>query len=81
MISETCEAELILDINTSIYIVKPGERYTVTLSSSLATDSSGSRSSKGPSLADKYDYVMHGKIFSIKELANKMCVIKKDEYQ
>lgn len=71
MVSETCEADLILDVHTGIYLVKPGERYTVTLASSLGKDSH-----KGPSLADKYDYVTHGKIFSIKEATNKMYVLK-----
>lgn len=73
MVSETYEAELTLDVNTSIYLVKPAEKFTITLASSLGNESSGGYGkSKGSSLLDKYDYVMYGKIFSIKEDSNKM---------
>lgn len=76
MVSETYEADLTLDVNTEIYHVKPAEKFTITLASSLGNETSGGYGkSKGPSLLDKYDYAMYGKIFSIKEDSNKMCVI------
>ncbi|KAI8109567.1 hypothetical protein M9434_000849 [Picochlorum sp. BPE23] len=77
--SDLYEMDLILDINVDVYPVKSGEKVTVCLSPTLNKDGSpmptgdpgqqiydtsiGTRES----LADKYDYVMFGKVFKYKD--------------
>jgi DNA-directed RNA polymerase I, II, and III subunit RPABC3 len=66
--SENYEMELQLDINSEIYKVKNGQKFTIAIAHSLSLDGRTERPSEGePSLLDKYDYVMYGKIFKIKE--------------
>lgn len=58
--------DLQIDIATHIYPLGH-ERFKMVLASSLnldgSSDNSGSYDTNKPSLADKYDYVMYGKIF------------------
>ena len=71
--SESYEMDLILDVNTQLYPVNAGERFTFALASTLDEDGVpddgvydqriGKRS-----LADKYEYVMHGHVFRCEEL-------------
>jgi DNA-directed RNA polymerases I, II, and III subunit RPABC3 len=67
----TYECDLLLDMNSQIYSVKDGEKITLVLASTLNLDgtpddhfSHNSRSGE-PSLADTYEYVMHGRVFQI----------------
>jgi len=67
----TYECDLLLDMNSQIYSVKDGEKITLVLASTLNLDgtpddhfSYNSRSGE-PSLADTYEYVMHGRVFQI----------------
>ncbi len=67
----TYECDLLLDMNCQIYSVKEGEKRTIVLASTLNLDGtpddhfSYNSSANEPSLADAYDYVMHGRIFQI----------------
>ena len=69
----TYECDLLLDMNCQIYSVKEGEKRTVVLASTLNLDgtpddhTSYKSNAHGaePSLADAYDYVMHGRVFQI----------------
>lgn len=69
----TYECDLLLDINCQIYSVKNGEKRTVVLASTLNLDGTpddhfsyhSTANGAEPSLADSYDYVMHGRIFQI----------------
>lgn len=69
----TYECDLLLDINCQIYSIKDGEKRTVVLASTLNLDGtpddhfsySASANGSEPSLADAYDYVMHGRVFQI----------------
>ena len=60
--------ELTLDVNTEIYPVHFEDRFTLVLTSSLSLDGSPDVAnfdqSGRPSLLDKYEYVMYGKIFN-----------------
>jgi len=61
------DLQLSLDINTELYQVQQGETLTIAIASSLG-DANSSRSWRPPragetSLADEYDYVMHGKVY------------------
>lgn len=68
----TFECELLLDINCQIYSLRDGEKITLVLASTLSLDGSpDDHHSYTPSdgnltLADDYEYVMHGRIFEIK---------------
>lgn len=69
----TYECDLLLDINCQIYSVKAGEKRTVVLASTLNLDGTpddhfsynSSANGTEPSLADAYDYVMHGRVFEM----------------
>jgi DNA-directed RNA polymerase I, II, and III subunit RPABC3 len=67
----TFECDLLLDINCQIYSISEHEKITLMLASTLNLDGSpddhmsyNSRSTD-PSLADNYDYVMHGRVFDV----------------
>mmetsp|Transcript_16033 Transcript_16033/g.23456 ORF Transcript_16033/g.23456 Transcript_16033/m.23456 type:complete len:150 (+) Transcript_16033:105-554(+) len=68
----TYDCDLLLDLNCQIYSVKKNEKITLVLASTLNLDGSpddhfsyNSSESNMPSLADTYDYVMHGRVFQI----------------
>lgn len=69
---ESFEMQLVLDYNSEIYSLLTGDTIHLLLSSSLALDASSESSftdgipdDNVPSLMDKYEYVMHGKVFKI----------------
>lgn len=80
-VSENYQVELILDVNTEIYPMKTGEKFTLLLARTLSLNGSipeneGSfdlnRMSQ-KSLADGYDYVMYGKVYKAEgEMNSKM---------
>eukprot|EP00898_Chlorokybus_atmophyticus_P006923 jgi/Chlat1/7231/Chrsp57S06762 len=65
--SDYYEMECLLDINIDIYPVEVGEKLALALASTLdlnATPDEGTFDQSGnPSLADKYEYVMYGKLY------------------
>jgi DNA-directed RNA polymerase I, II, and III subunit RPABC3 len=70
----TFECDLLLDINCDIYSVRETDKVTLVLASTLHLDGSPadhfsyvpvSSAAPEPSLADNYDYVMHGRVFDI----------------
>ena len=68
----TFECDLLLDINSEIYSLKDGEKITVVLASSLNLDGSPDdhfsyqpNTGEDHTLADTYEYVMHGRVFDI----------------
>eukprot|EP00298_Acanthocystis_sp_HF-20_P008499 c17711_g1_i2.p1 GENE.c17711_g1_i2~~c17711_g1_i2.p1 ORF type:complete len:145 (+),score=33.66 c17711_g1_i2:33-467(+) len=65
--SENFEMRLVLDVNTSIYPIEPGTKFSLALASTLDLQGNPGPDHyvpiKGPSLLDKYKYVMCGKIF------------------
>ncbi|KAI2489795.1 RNA polymerase subunit 8 [Fragilaria crotonensis] len=77
----TFECDLLLDINSEIYNVRDGEKITLVLASTLHLDGSPADhfsfipNSTEPSLADNYEYVMHGRIFDMKYLKDNAVVI------
>ncbi|EGG17763.1 RNA polymerase II core subunit [Cavenderia fasciculata] len=75
--SESYEMDLHLDLATHIYQLGH-EKFKLVLASSLSLDGSLEQvafDSNKPSLADKYDYVMYGKIFKYqKEVSSKVSI-------
>lgn len=68
--SESFKMDLILDVNTQIYPVDLGEKFRLVLASTLREDGTPddgeySGVDTGPSRADQFEYVMHGKIYRI----------------
>lgn len=65
--SENFEMQLILDINTDIYPMEAGEKFSLALASKINLDGSQEPEFytpiRGPTLLDKYKYAMCGKIF------------------
>lgn len=70
----TFDCELLLDINCDIYRVVESDKVSLALATTLHLDGSPadhfsynpSSHATEPSLADNYDYVMHGRVFNIK---------------
>ena len=73
----TFDVDLVLDVNAELFQVSTNDRIVVALASTLsltgAPDDGKYNPAMGPSLGDPYDYVMHGRVFSIKHIENQ-CV-------
>ena len=70
----TYEIELILDINSDIYQVRPQDKLTLVLASTLNLDNTPDDGTYRPiehemTLANGYEYVMHGRIFKYEQAA------------
>ncbi|KAJ9558036.1 hypothetical protein OSB04_012650 [Centaurea solstitialis] len=69
--SDQFDMYMLLDVNTEVYPMHVGEKFMMVLASTLnldGTPDSGFFSPGGrKSLADKFDYVMHGKLYRISE--------------
>jgi DNA-directed RNA polymerase I, II, and III subunit RPABC3 len=67
--SENYEMDLVLDVNTDIYPIELGERLTLALATSLDLKGRGDQGywdygeSERATLADRYEYVMYGRVF------------------
>lgn len=69
----TFECELLLDINCEIYDLRETDKFTLMLVSTLHLDGTPAdhlsyvpqHSQSEPSLADNYEYVMHGRVFDM----------------
>jgi len=75
---ESYEVDLTLDINVDIYRVEVNQKFTMVLVSSLDDEpEQGSyKYNRGPSLLDKFEYCMYGKVFKStkEEKSSKMSV-------
>ncbi|KAJ4823586.1 hypothetical protein Tsubulata_040347, partial [Turnera subulata] len=59
--SEKLDLHLLLDVNTEIYPIHPNEKFVVLLTETLSDHS------QGKSKADKFEYIMHGKLYKLGE--------------
>jgi len=71
-IGTTFECELLLDINCEIYKIRETDKFTLVLASTLHLDGSPAdhfsyvpNTNSEPTLADNYEYVMHGRVFDM----------------
>ena len=79
----TFECDLLLDIHSQIYDVPEGAKLTFVLASTLQLDGSPAdhfsytptSEDSEPSLADNYDYVMHGRVFDMSYKKDNVVVI------
>lgn len=76
----TFECDLLLDINSEIYRVVEMDKLTLVLASTLNLDGSPAdhfsyMQSEEPTLADNYEYVMHGRVFDVSHQKDGVVVI------
>jgi DNA-directed RNA polymerase I, II, and III subunit RPABC3 len=69
-VGTTFECNLLLDINCEIYSLKEADKVTLVLASTLHLDGSPAdhfsyAPSTEPTLADNWEYVMHGRVFDV----------------
>eukprot|EP00039_Didymoeca_costata_P019832 m.339106 g.339106 ORF g.339106 m.339106 type:complete len:179 (+) comp18668_c0_seq1:122-658(+) len=73
--SENYELELLLDVNTQIFPLNPHDRFTLVMTTTLDLAGGMCDGSYDPlpmlqgkkTLADKFDYVMHGRVYNVVE--------------
>lgn len=66
---------LTLDINTELYPVHAGLKFTLVLTKHIAFDANGApleaeEAWRVSSLADKYEYVMYGRVFKFEDISS-----------
>lgn len=68
--------ELLLDVNIELFPMRLGDKLnlalakTINLDGTTPSDDTGYRPNQGPTLADKYDYVMYGKVFKFENTSS-----------
>lgn len=66
--------DLTLDINCELFPLNKGQKVSLVVVKSLEVGGSSNSSAasynpnSGPSLADKYEYVMYGKVYKLEEI-------------
>ncbi|KAI5073607.1 hypothetical protein GOP47_0011620 [Adiantum capillus-veneris] len=69
--SEQFDMHMLLDVNTEIYPLQVDDKFTMALSSTLSLDGTPDDAtfdqSGRKSLADKYEYVMYGKLYKFSD--------------
>ncbi|XP_021907066.1 DNA-directed RNA polymerases II, IV and V subunit 8B-like [Carica papaya] len=72
--SQNCDMFMHLDVNTEIYPMAVGDKFTMALAHTLNPDGTPDTGYYTPgarkSLADKYEYIMHGKLYKISDRAS-----------
>ena len=79
----TFECDLLLDVNSEIYSIRDGDKITLVLASTLNLDGSPddhyqwstNSLNDDPTLADNYEYVMHGRVFDVEYKKDETVVI------
>eukprot|EP01087_Luapelamoeba_hula_P014076 TRINITY_DN4066_c0_g1_i4.p1 TRINITY_DN4066_c0_g1~~TRINITY_DN4066_c0_g1_i4.p1 ORF type:complete len:140 (+),score=35.75 TRINITY_DN4066_c0_g1_i4:142-561(+) len=64
---ETYEMQILLDVNIDLYPIDVSDKFQFTLASTLNETDADDYGSSSTSLADKYEYVMYGKVFKYEE--------------
>ncbi|KAI4342809.1 hypothetical protein MLD38_027387 [Melastoma candidum] len=69
--SERFDMFMHLDVNSEVYPIKEGQKFTMALATTLNLDGTPDTGYYTPggkkSIADKYEYIMHGKLYKISE--------------
>lgn len=76
--SDNFDMSLLLDINIELYPIHKGQKFTLALTKSIAVDASGApvgadaawRLEAGSTIADKYEYVMYGRVFKFEDVSS-----------
>eukprot|EP00123_Amoebidium_parasiticum_P008193 comp18640_c0_seq1/m.20249 comp18640_c0_seq1/g.20249 ORF comp18640_c0_seq1/g.20249 comp18640_c0_seq1/m.20249 type:complete len:157 (-) comp18640_c0_seq1:15-485(-) len=69
--SENYEMDLLLDVNTELYPVELGDKFTIALATRLSEEGIADSGEYDPqmraTLADKFEYVMYGRVYRLDE--------------
>ncbi|XP_044499817.1 DNA-directed RNA polymerases II, IV and V subunit 8B-like [Mangifera indica] len=69
--SQNCDMYMLLDVNVEIYPMRVGDKFALALAHTLnldgTTDSGYYTQGGRKSLADKFEYIMHGKLYKISD--------------
>lgn len=76
--SDNYDMRLHLDVNIELYPVYNGQKFTLVLTKSIALNAANAalgpeaawRPDAGPTLADKYEYVMYGRVFKFEDVSS-----------
>ncbi|KAL3615442.1 hypothetical protein CASFOL_041103 [Castilleja foliolosa] len=68
---EEDDCYLELDVHTELYPMLPGQKFRMLISATLNMDGSAVSVGKQTSLADKFEYVMHGLLYKMAESKDK----------
>lgn len=64
--------DLVLDVNSELYRMKTGQKFSLALARTLNLDGSIGTNvfdqSDSKTLADEYEYVMHGTVFKVNKV-------------
>ncbi|GMP42195.1 hypothetical protein CsSME_00012015 [Camellia sinensis var. sinensis] len=77
--SEDYDMQLLLDVNTELYPINVGEKFRMALAPSLNVSGTAVKGA-AKSLADKFEYVMHGLLYKISEDESSGPDVKDDIY-
>tara|TARA_A100001035_G_scaffold225506_1_gene186400 strand:- start:193 stop:648 length:456 start_codon:yes stop_codon:yes gene_type:complete len=70
----TYDVDMVVDVNSELFKTPPNSKIVVALATTLslsgAPDDGLYNPASGPTLADPYDYVMHGRVYSVKLIEN-----------
>ena len=76
----TYDVDLVVDVNCELFEVKANDRVVVALAKTLsltgAPDDGNFNPSTGSTLADPYEYVMHGRVFKIAHIDNQQVEVQ-----
>lgn len=74
------DVEMVVDVNCELFNPKINDKVVVALAKSLslsgAPDDGKYNPSEEPNLAESYDYVMHGRVYSIKHIENQLVEVQ-----
>jgi DNA-directed RNA polymerase I, II, and III subunit RPABC3 len=71
--SDNYDMHLLLDVNIELFPLKSGQKFTLVLTKTIALDGVGTEStwrSEVATLADKYEYVMYGRVFKLEDISS-----------
>ena len=71
---ENYDMDIVLDVHSDLYKVAVGEKFSLVLAKTVNLDGTPDDGSykmfDGPTLMDKYEYVMHGRVFRFQQDSN-----------
>eukprot|EP00743_Colponemidia_sp_Colp-15_P002312 GILK01002507.1.p1 GENE.GILK01002507.1~~GILK01002507.1.p1 ORF type:complete len:159 (-),score=21.66 GILK01002507.1:137-565(-) len=77
--SDLYEMDIVLDINSDVYPVEPGEQYLIAFATTLnndgSPDSGAFDQNLQSSLLDKFEYCMYGKVYKYAEEARSQVTV------
>lgn len=78
--SDTAQTEIVIDVQGELYRLKTKEKISLAIAKTLNLQGKDDKgewdpNQNEPSLLDKYDYCMYGKVFKVDQIANNKVVL------